>query len=73
MITIKSGERTIYHPGNPGLQLIEPRLTLEDNAAGSLTFRIYGENLNLRKLPALVVFIVNRIIPVIIPFEPIHS
>lgn len=57
MITIKSGERTIYHPGNPGLQLIEPRLTLEDNAAGSLTFRIYGENLNresVRKLYPLV-------------------
>lgn len=60
MIIIKSGERTIYHPGNPGLQLIEPRLTLEDNAAGSLTFRIYEDNLNresVKKLYPLITVI----------------
>lgn len=57
MIIIKSGERTIYHPGNPGLKLIDPKLTLEDNAAGSLTFRIYEDNLNkesVRRLYPLV-------------------
>jgi hypothetical protein len=60
MIIIKSGKRTIYHPGKPGLQLIEPRLTLEDNAAGSLTFRIYEDNLNresVKKLYPLITVI----------------
>lgn len=60
MIIIKSGARTIYHPGKPGLQLIEPRLTLEDNAAGSLTFRIYEDNLNresVKKLYPLITVI----------------
>lgn len=46
MIIIKNGEREIYHPQNPNLVLINPKLTLEDNAAGSLTFQIYRENLN---------------------------
>lgn len=46
MIIIKNGERQIYHPQNPNLVLINPKLTLEDNAAGNLTFRIYRENLN---------------------------
>lgn len=60
MIIIKSGERTIYHPGNPGLRLIEPRLTLEDNAAGSLTFLIYEDNRNresVKKLYPLITVI----------------
>lgn len=46
MIIIKSGSRQIYHPKNPNLNLINPKLTLEDNAAGSLTFKIYETNLN---------------------------
>lgn len=46
MIIIKNGERQIYHPQNPNLKLISPKLTLEDNAAGSLTFKIYDSNLN---------------------------
>ena len=53
MIIIKNGERQIYHPKNPNLKLINPKLTLEDNAAGSLTFKIYSSNLNygtIRKL-----------------------
>lgn len=44
MIIIKSGEHTVYHPGNPQLRLISPKLCMEDNAAGSLTFSIYREN-----------------------------
>lgn len=57
MIIIKNGERQIYHPQNPNLKLISPKLTLEDNAAGSLTFRIYDSNLNygtIRKLYPVV-------------------
>lgn len=46
MIIIKNGERQIYHPQNPNLVLLNPKLTLEDNAAGSLTFQIYRDNLN---------------------------
>lgn len=44
MITIKSGNRTIYHPMDPELELIDPKLSLEDNAAGSLRFKIYQDN-----------------------------
>lgn len=57
MIIIKNGERQIYHPQNPNLKLISPKLTLEDNAAGSLTFKIYDSNLNystIRKLYPVV-------------------
>lgn len=53
MIIIKNGERQIYHPQNPNLMLINPKLTLEDNGAGQLTFQIYKNNLNyntIRKL-----------------------
>lgn len=53
MIIIKNGERQIYHPQNPNLMLINPKLTLEDNGAGQLTFQIYKNNLNyntVRKL-----------------------
>ncbi len=46
MIIIKSGEHTIYDPRNPRLQLIDPKLTLEDSAAGSLDFKIYKDNAN---------------------------
>lgn len=44
MIIIKNGGRIIYHPLHPDLKLINPRLILEDNAAGSLTFTIYQNN-----------------------------
>lgn len=57
MIIIKNGERQIYHPQNPNLKLISPKLILEDNAAGSLTFKIYDSNLNygtIRKLYPVV-------------------
>ena len=57
MIIIKNGERQIYHPRNPNLALINPKLTLEDNGAGSLTFKIYDSNLNyhtIRKLYPLI-------------------
>lgn len=53
MIIIKNGDRTIYHPGNPDLKLVNPKLCLEDSAAGSLSFVIYDENPNygsIRKL-----------------------
>lgn len=53
MIIIKNGGRQIYHPQNPNLTLVSPKLTLEDNGAGQLTFRIYKDNLNygtIRKL-----------------------
>lgn len=53
MIIIKNGDRQIYHPQNPNLMLIDPKLTLEDNGAGQLTFQIYKDNLNyntVRKL-----------------------
>lgn len=59
MIIIYNGERQIYHPQNPNLKLVSPKLTLEDNAAGSLTFKVYDSNLNyntIRKLhPAVSV------------------
>lgn len=57
MIIITNGERQIYHPQNPNLKLVSPKLTLEDNAAGSLTFKIYESNLNyqtIRKLYPVV-------------------
>lgn len=57
MIIIKNGERQIYHPQNPGLMLTDPKLMLEDNGAGSLTFKIYDSNLNyhtIRKLYPLI-------------------
>lgn len=57
MIIIKSGEHTIYHPGNPYLRLISPKLCMEDNAAGSLTFKIYEDNQNYHA--------VRRLFPVI--------
>ncbi len=57
MIVIKNGERQIYHPQNPNLMLFNPKLTLEDNGAGQLTFQIYKDNLNyntVRKLYPLL-------------------
>lgn len=57
MIVIKSGESTIYHPLHPQLNLVAPKLTLEDNAAGSLAFKVYGDNMNqgsIRKLFPLI-------------------
>lgn len=66
MIIIKNGERQIYHPQNPNLALVSPKLTLEDNGAGQLTFRIYKDNLNystIRKLyPVLSVIRDDRTI-----------
>ena len=62
MIIIKNGERQIYHPQNPNLNLINPKLTLEDNAAGSLSFKIYEDNLNyntIRKLHPLISVVRN--------------
>ena len=53
MIFIKNGEKTIYDPRNPNLKLINPVLRLEDNAAGSLTFKIYNDNLNYGTLKKL--------------------
>lgn len=53
MIIIKNGDRQIYHPKNPGLQVINPRLILEDNAAGSLSFKIYSDNLNYDSIKKL--------------------
>ena len=59
VIIIKNGGRQIYHPENPNLAVIDPKLTLEDNGAGQLTFKIYKNNLNygtIRKLyPVLTV------------------
>lgn len=57
MIIIKNGERQLYHPQNPNLMLFNPKLTLEDNGAGQLTFQIYKNNLNyntVRKLYPLL-------------------
>lgn len=57
MILIKSGDRQIYNPKSPYLKLINPKLTLEDNAAGCLTFKIYESNLNysmIRKLHPII-------------------
>lgn len=62
MIIIKNGDRQIYHPKNPNLQLISPKLTLEDNAAGSLTFKIYNSNMNydtIRKLKPVIAVVRN--------------
>ena len=62
MIIIKNGDKQIYHPWNPALQLINPKLILEDNAAGSLTFKIYSDNLNydsIRKLAPVLSVIRN--------------
>ncbi len=53
MIIIKNGDRQIYHPQNPNLQLISPKLTLEDSAAGSLSFKIYKSNLNYNTIKKL--------------------
>lgn len=53
MIIIMNGSRQIYHPQNPNLKLAGPKLTLEDNAAGSLTFKIYDSNLNYRTIRKL--------------------
>lgn len=63
MIIIKNGERTIYHPLNPVLNLVNPRLSLEDNAAGSLTFTVYPENGNydsIRKLFPIISVLRNE-------------
>lgn len=46
MIFIKNGEKLIYDPRNPHLKLVNPILRMEDNAAGSLTFKVYNTNLN---------------------------
>ncbi len=66
MIVIQNGDRQIYHPQNPNLMLINPKLTLEDNGAGQLTFQIYKNNLNyntVRKLyPVLSVIRDNETI-----------
>lgn len=60
MIVIKSGEDVIYHPQHPQLKLVDPKLALEDSAAGSLTFKVYGDNMNqgsIRKLfPMITVY-----------------
>lgn len=63
MITIKNGDRIIYDPRNPHLQVVNPVLTLEDNAAGMLTFKIYEDNLNydtIRKLFPIISVIRDR-------------
>lgn len=66
MIVINSGDRQIYNPKNPNLTLIDPKLTLEDNGAGGLTFKIYKSNLNydsVKKLyPVISVFRNNKVI-----------
>ena len=53
MIIITNGSRQIYHPKNPKLQLINPKLKLEDNAAGELSFTIYESNLNYSTIKKL--------------------
>lgn len=63
MITIKNGERIIYDPRNPHLGVINPVLTMEDNAAGMLTFKIYESNLNygtIRKLFPIITVMRDR-------------
>lgn len=63
MIIIYSGERQIYHPQNSNLKLVSPKLTLEDNAAGSLTFKIYDSNLNystIKKLHPVISVVRNE-------------
>lgn len=66
MIIIKSGESTIYHPLHPQLKLADPKLVLEDSAAGSLTFKVYQDNMNresIRKLfPLVTVYRDGRVI-----------
>ncbi len=62
MIIIKNGDRQIYNPRNPNLKLVNPILSLEDNAAGSLNFKIYESNLNyqtIKKLYPLIAVIRN--------------
>jgi phage minor structural protein len=57
VIIIKNGERQIYHPQNPNLMLLNPKLSLEDNGAGQFTFQIYKNNLNystVKKLYPLI-------------------
>lgn len=53
MITIKSGDKLIYHPRHPKLNVEDAILTLEDNAAGSLTFNIYDDNMNYSSIGKL--------------------
>ena len=53
MIIVKNGDKQIYNAKNPNLQLINPKLTLEDNSAGSLSFKIYKENLNYSTITKL--------------------
>ena len=62
MIIIKNGSRQIYHPRNPNLKLINPKLKMEDNAAGELSFTIYDSNLNydtVKKLYPIISVIRN--------------
>lgn len=57
MIRIRNGANVIHDPRNPDLKLVNPRLVLEDSAAGQLTFRIYDANRNygtVRKLYPLI-------------------
>lgn len=53
MILIKNGNNIIYDPRNPVLKLINPILRLEDSAAGSLTFKIYNDNMNYGSIKKL--------------------
>lgn len=53
MIFIKNGNNIIYDPRNPVLKLINPILRLEDSAAGSLTFKIYNDNMNYGSIKKL--------------------
>lgn len=53
MIFIKNGNNKIYDPRNPALKLINPVLRLEDSAAGSLTFKIYNDNMNYGSIKKL--------------------
>lgn len=53
MIIIKNGENIIFDPRNPNLKLINPVLKLEDSAAGSLSFRVYNDNLNYNTIKKL--------------------
>ncbi len=57
MITITSGNKLIYHPRHHRLSVEDARLVLEDNAAGSLMFDVYDDNLNynsIRKLYPII-------------------
>ena len=53
MIIIKNGDNIIYDPRNPNLKLVNPKLVLEDSAAGQLTFKIYDSNLNYHTIKKL--------------------